>query len=569
MGLLERRMHKQRGIHGLRWGARIALTAASVAAAAACGATAIVVAEYPAQGRNEVITSADGGAPDGAAPDGGQGPERRYWSAYVQMEPQDIPRLWGLNEGLDYLFISAKANIPTRSGVLSRNFPLYIVEKGRVEAQSGVDLLEKFPLSESARKQVTLTIEAKLIKDEKILKSARSIVKETDQLAKPYLASYPIASQIIGAAVPLIDQLLDTSKIEPSSTTTALIPEDIVARGNDLRAYLLLRADRLRDATTSGAITYPDPLYECGDMAGMLCKGSKDSTYQKHRVTDVPYLTISFRTYDDVFDPAILVRDAKSDCGRISATAIQQARDYLSTNEDLFDTQDIDLARTALRHAEAYLRLKELALKGSVGELLDTLDRDGQSPPLIGTDQTLAAHHDAIAACIGGLWHAAPAYQVWQAWNLYHRINKAGAAGVVCPGAGSADAVRLDVTGAALASLATVAGLVDYDISNRTAWQGVPGMLVKLMHADARMMLAEQAGLTFEARSCRSPEQARALAKQVSLVACTDCWKHLEEACKEAGQPALRALLDERARRRDIAKRILAGMDPSKIAECQ
>jgi hypothetical protein len=253
----------------------------AIASVCAC-ARGIVVGSYQIDdGRPNVPPSSDGN-------------EGAYWSAYLEIEGQDISRLWNL-DGLDYVLITAEVSIPTTSGPLVRSVPLFTVEKGMVNYESGVDLLKKMPLHTNARDQVTFQLQITLLDDIEALKATRKILGTVSELAKPFLNSYPLASKILESSLPLIDQFAKPSKKPASSVKTAIVAERLFrdAGGSPnqdvLFAYFLMpqRADvTAREGSDDASKnTHIKPwllqrleiedkekvLRECADKDGYLC----------------------------------------------------------------------------------------------------------------------------------------------------------------------------------------------------------------------------------------------------------------------------------------------------------
>lgn len=163
---------------------------------------------------------------------------QRYWSAYFDIEALDIPSAWGVQRG-DFILISARVKIPLRTQVIERDFPLFLVEHGQVQVQSGVDLLRKMPISDSARDQIALTIEVRYFKGARYLDIAKKILKEAATAAKPLLSSYPAAAQIVGAAIPMLDRVVPESRQRTPSSYTMMIDSDRLPREGKLLAFAL------------------------------------------------------------------------------------------------------------------------------------------------------------------------------------------------------------------------------------------------------------------------------------------------------------------------------------------
>ncbi len=525
----------------------------SVLASGAC-AEGMIVAEYPTTEsplRGPPKVCPDAGLDEVTASDAACRATGRYWSAFVNLEVQDIPRLWKTT-ALDYALISARATLPTRNGPIVRDFPLYTIADGQVLAESGADLLRKFPISQTARDQVTITLTAKFVKDKKALDIVRKVIQQASKAAEPYLGNYPVASQLVGAAVPIVDELLDTDSIKPSSTATALRPE-LLTGDHDLKAYLIVPIEAMK----ASEYTYRAPLVECSDMPGRLCTGSAAPlTYQRNRVRDVAYLTISFQAYDDVFDPMILLGGARSDCGLLTTAALQKARDYLAANEDLFSADDVDAARVAFSIADEALRRRELVVKGDLGALIDRLEAFGQDASQkvksnCSAGATLCGELDNIANCVDDPGRS-PTYEAWQVWNLYHRQDPQ------CPAErGSRDAIRLDLLDAALDQLATVAGQ-NYSRDDKN-WQTSSGSIVRLLRHEALdLAVAQKADAgALDKGPCTSAEDASRLARRASL-SCDTCWKTLEARCAGSAAGTL-ALKDAREARKALIQQLLQG----------
>ncbi|KYG01819.1 hypothetical protein BE21_56015 [Sorangium cellulosum] len=394
-------------------------------------------------------------------------------------------------------------------------------------------------------------------------------------MAEPYLSSYPIASQIVGTAIPLIDRMVETEDISPSSTTTALVPERIHGE-RQIRAFLILPLSELKKSDYS----YNRHSSECSDMYGLLCSPQQQAggapaslLYQRDRVRDVVYLTVSFHRYDNVFDPLVLLREAQSDCSRITASSVQQARDYLSSNEDLFVPEDVDVARRTYRHAELLLRMRELGSKGSLGELLDLLDQLGPRSYFISplregdhrnSKDILSAHEEAVRLCIESAKNTPIIASVVKAWRLTPEAHYSDR-WMACPKLAETNVLRLDLLGTVMSELAVLGGRT-YDVSRADDWQGTSGATIKLLHGEANALYREQSGDGFQG-TCKTEEEARQAAKRVSLF-CPTCWEALLKQCTGSKVAASRVLAEARAKRRELVRILLDEWRPDP-AVCQ
>ncbi|MBK9753438.1 MAG: hypothetical protein IPO88_08020 [Nannocystis sp.] len=515
-----------------------------------------------------------------------------------------------------------------------------------MQSESGVDLLKKIPLSEQVRDQVSITIEARFIRNKKAMDIARRILKEVTKVAEPYLNSYPIASKIIGSAVPLIDELTPNERSAPSATTTMIVAEDFNGNSTKLVAFGLLPF-KAKDDPKGRRELNSMKLIECDDMPGTLCTGGPPGgtaahraseadpgptadgfdelrrlgdlllqyrsrlsdpcsatgpasavglcddfkvalerfktlakatspdvvildvpgitslgsegmralltayvdtynkrlvekiqakpglLYQTDQVTPVVYLTISFRGYGTVFDPMVLLRDAMSDCDQVTVTSIQQARDYLSANEDLFAPEDVDRAKKTFRLARLLITLREHASKRSVDEFIAALEsakpRVGQTSTLQKTDsEALARHLRAVEQCLTETMRTSPADVLLDVWRLAHT-----AAGYEAPTRDlvQADAVRLDLIGQTLRDLAAISGTAtEYNETQPEPFPKLSSPLVSLLHREATGLLARQKKMDLSKGSCQAVPEIEELAQQASLY-CESCWQEIDKAC--------------------------------------
>jgi len=165
-------------------------------------------------------------------------PERwnRYWSAYAYTEMLDIPMKLDVGD-MDYVLITAKATIPTFDEPLVREFPLFTMEKGVVQAHSGVNLLERFPLTSGSRRELTITLEVTHYDKAEHLETARTVLQQTSELAKPFANNYPVASQIIGGAKSVLDALIPPEERQMNSHTDTIPYSEL----GQTRFYVLFR----------------------------------------------------------------------------------------------------------------------------------------------------------------------------------------------------------------------------------------------------------------------------------------------------------------------------------------
>jgi len=244
----------------------------------------VIIAEYPV----DVVPTPSNSLNEGA-----------YWSAYVDIGPDDIKSLWKVNR-LDYLLVTAEVTMPTFDNkLLVRTIPLYTIENGHAEAQGGVDLLEKMPLYTGARKQITFQLKISFLRNKKALDAAKKILATVAKLAKPFLGNYPVASNIYDEAIPLLDTFVERSKTPVSAKTITVHPEELYRKANTseegsvMKAFFLLpdkhpRSDRapkqhcakrrvlekLGNLQEQGGKykVYKNPiLTECGNLLGKLC----------------------------------------------------------------------------------------------------------------------------------------------------------------------------------------------------------------------------------------------------------------------------------------------------------
>jgi hypothetical protein len=652
-----------------------------------------------------------------------------YWSAYVNLETQDLHKLWQVARA-DFLLISATVKIPTRSNILVRDFPLFTITKGQVQAQSGLDLLKKIPISSQARDQVSITLEVRYIKGQEALDKVKKILNETVKAAEPFLKSYPLASKIIGSAIPIIDQIVEpAAKRFPSSRTLAVTPEKMLTR-NELIAFII-KPIRLvgrykpkksendpagNDSVPASLDNYR--LVECSDMKGMLCRGGsldryhetlnarrelsdtrlsslesrrtemeqrlayqewdcrarndatdgqqqqqgrskssdeildrercertraqyrfelkqldheiaglrqrlagdaalsearrelqrkRDDTeaalsqqeeaaelarkqsdaktqaalaaankrlaeaqtaetvarqqvellsgqefhlYQKERVREAIYITFDFHPYKDVFEPLILLRDAKAGCAQLTTTVVQQARDHLNANEDLFLADDVDVARRSLTLAEKLIAMQRATETREVGTVLTLIDeinaefaapREARGP--------IAEHYAALQECAARRMTLAPVLQIEQAWRLYDGLETRGPASqplATCPALASDSAFRLDLLDVVLTNLSTIAGdLYNYPPKqNGLNNQQISGPIIRLLHGEAlRLQKLQAAQLPIKGCTANTIGE---LFKQFSL-GCEECMSALAKACAGvAGEGSLSSRVEQR-----------------------
>lgn len=645
-----------------------------------------------------------------------------YWSAYINLETQDLHKLWQVARA-DFLLISATVKIPTRSNVIVRDFPLFTITKGQVQAQSGLDLLKKIPISSQARDQVSITLEVRYIKGQEALEKAKKILNETVKAAEPFLKSYPLASKIIGSAIPIIDQIIEpAAKRFPSSRTLAITPEKLLTR-NELIAFIIKpirlvgkykgRADIKYDPAGNDSIPIEldkHRLVECSDMKGMLCKGSplgeyyatlnarrelsdtrlqgmeaeriaierqifqkeldcravKYATegqqqqqqarssgdildredcerrleesriqlkrvehdiaemrkklasdqalseargvlreqqlavesaqnaaagaavdpkaqqasmeadkrlqvaqdalaaakrnvdllsgkefhlYQRDRVKEAIYITFDFQPYNDVFEPLILLRDAQAGCSQLTTTVVQQARDHLNGNEDLFLADDVDVARRSLALAENLIAMQRATETRDVGTVLTLIDEinSGFMTPLEG-EGPIEAHYEALQTCAARRMALAPVLQIEQAWKLYNGLKTRGAKPEplgTCPALAVDSAFRLDLLHVALTNLSTIAGdLYSYPPkTEETNNQQISGPIIRLLDEEAKRLRELQESLPI--KSCNQNNIA-GLVKQFS-VGCEKCMNDLARACAGVtGASPLGSLVEQR-----------------------
>ncbi|MCH9683984.1 MAG: hypothetical protein K0V04_21300, partial [Deltaproteobacteria bacterium] len=171
--------------------------------------------------------------------------EEGYWSAYVSIENQDIPHLWKTSD-LDYAVISIEVTIPTRNGPVVRTVPLFTLDHGVPQAETGVDLLKKIPLTSEAREQISFKLEVKYLKNKAALDTSRAILGRITDLAKPYLGNYPVASQIIETSLGLIDDAVASKEGAVSSMVTVVDADRVRQKAlassthSSLQAFFLL-----------------------------------------------------------------------------------------------------------------------------------------------------------------------------------------------------------------------------------------------------------------------------------------------------------------------------------------
>lgn len=497
---------------------KLAVSALATGIVACSGA--FIVTTYPL---NEVGSARD--APDDTGDAGAsEGPAMsspRYWSAYVRLEHRDIPRLWSVTRQ-DYVLITAKATIPTRQGKLVRDFPLFVVDEGQVQALQGVDLLQRFPLSADGREQVLVHVEVKILEDRETLKTVRAVLDEAQKGSEPYLGNYAVATGIVSNAVAIIDRLVDVDTKRPSSTTVAVDIGRLENGGKAqrLQAFLIFPFGVGESSDRPNPDAFSGELYECSGAPGMLCT-KEAGRYQTDRFRDVAYVTIEFVAYERVFDPAVFVRGAKANCSQVTAESVALAKEYLAQNEGLFSIQDVDDARAEHGLAEAYLRLREAMRAKDIDGMVELLETEESWGAFSSHERY--PYGAALKECWDAAWDQSPAVEVWQAWSLYRSQQRCGLASDL--------ALRADLIHHALARMAQMTGR-PFSATETKVWGGQANPIASLLQAELAWtwttLHGEDPAKTFAAKKwCAEPD---ATARNV-CVHCEECWRALEATC--------------------------------------
>lgn len=429
--------------------------------AIACGQS-IVVTGFPVKNPEK---------PESTSRDPESTSRDKYWSVYAYIEEQDIPRLWDTSS-LDYVLVSAKVKLPTRTEPIVREFPLYTIERKLVQSHSGVDLLKRFPINRDAREQVSITLEVRYLANEEALKAARVVLKQAETLAEPYLKNFGLASQIMTKSVATIDEALEQDR-GANSMTLWVDPTRLIGQPQT-QAYLLRL---MSDVKANPTYRSDRPLAECRNKDGALCKGGDD--YRTARVSDVVYVTLRFVPNDDVHDPSALFPGG-GNCGLITEAVLEKGRSYLQANEDLFVQRHVEDTMAAYDIASRYVKARRLAADKDFAGLLDLLN---EAPPTLepcasGGKRTSTLQQAQL--CYHEFWLQSPGAEVFDAWAMLRKPGK--------------PQEPINRFGALVYALRRVAGMsgTSYDPTKLDPWEKSSGYVVNLLHHEARMLLQEQ-----------------------------------------------------------------------------
>lgn len=533
-----------------------------------------------------------------------QAEESRYWSAYAFLDPAHLVELWGSNPRADYLLISARATLPTYRDPITREFPLYTVERGTISAHAGVDLLYRFPVAIDARDQVSITIEIKYLKGKRALDITRKILAQGESIAAPFLGNYPLATEILGSAKTLVDELVEEAA-SPNSFRFSLQPGDFV--GRSLKVYLLQAHPRR--GGKGGAAPKLDDVVECDDRAGALCRVAAAAAaadeaprgpggevlpilgapaprgrrgppalYSRDHVRDLAYLTLRFEPGLSLLDPLLLIHAGALSCPAIDRRSIDAARDHLEIYKHTYSPQDVSAARYAHDLAESIVRARELAGERRYGDMLDLLSARGDAvqtlrPPV---SESILVHIEELGRCHDEIWgETSPGREIRAAWRLFRPdarggslpYTKGGSTAAAAP-AGDGPPVserdRLAAIAELLGSIAALKG-VDYDPGDPRSWEGEGGSLLAALRGEAlvlsqRMSAATEAMIASEgSKLCAAERLHVALTREVTTY-CRGCVDRLRQLCGRAGVP-----FDAVARKaRDYERR---GLHPAEASE--
>jgi hypothetical protein len=523
--------------------------------------------------------AADAGGPALKDPAAGGEPERndhppskadqaRYWSAFAYMDEFAILKHWEEHQS-DYAFVTAHVKLPTRDGVLTREFPLYTIKGTSIQSHQGVDLLQKFPLSGAAREQVTISLDVRYLKNAAALDVTRTIVSNAEKLAEPYLRNFPVASSIMSSAVSLTDALAAKQAEGINTAAFSINPQRL--RG--LHPYLLVTED---------FAGLPLGLVACADKPSALCwppgsagkcaqspprltptvtsKGktgvstpppptdashSLQPKYEECAYHDTVYVTLRFEDREDVYDPLMLLRGAGA-CPLIDQGTLDIAREYLRSNMSLFVDHDVAIAEAAFAYAEQYLKLRNGATQKNFGGMLDILneyrDDDLTVRKLmhIGKDDDLLLINSQpeqmlvnALGCYRSFWEQTPGQEVLAAWKV---VSATGASK-----ASDSTVNRLNSLGYVLSRLGAFSGASDWQADGKNT-----GAVIELLRGEAKGLILSQERAVDDALRERPSCDSDGRKKLLELFS-TEC------------RPCVDALTDYCVNNPVVAKRISSG----------
>lgn len=456
----------------------------------------------------------------------------RYWSAYAYIDPRNIGEVWELGAA-DYALIVAKATIPTATGPLVREFPLFTVEGGTLQVHSGVDLLKKVPILIDRRDQVSFTLEVTHFDTPELLAEARKVLARTAELAEPFLGNYGVASQIIGGATRIIDDMTPEEQRKKNSYRNPIIPEDLQRTSRQLRTWFMFSSKQTDGPDRLGARVFRP----CEGHPGALCEHG--TNFARNRVKDLVYVAIELRAYENVFDQASLVTDGV--CHNITSERIQAAREYLDANASLFHPDDVQIARKAYAAGASLIAARALRDRGALGDLADHLYLGDFSTMDFGIVPEGALHrqlHEIELCVLREVFDESPMREAFRLAQLQRLGGQ-----LQCTGHASASACRTDAQIAALERLAALSR-VDYQPNDPRALEGMPGSVLKLTVGEVRAALAhdKQAAADLTSAACATRDDATALLGRFSL-ACEDCLAATRRVCGALGKGEFEALV--------------------------
>jgi len=521
--------------------ASAALGLATLACSASGCSQLVVMAEYPV--RPSATPAAPAGAVDPAPsdPDDSGKHLRSYWSVYAHMEEQDVLRLWRVS-GLDYLLISAEVEIPQSGESIKRDFPLYTINEGHIQAYSGVDLLRRFPVNTQGREQVSIKIEVRYMKNLEALKVAQTILKTADRIAGGYLKNLPFASQVTTEGLTLVDQL-QPQKDPPNSLSIFLQPEEL-EQERVLRAILLRLPDRVEAVPT-----YSKPLYACTDIHGALCTAA-GAKYQEGRLKDEAYLTLEFVRYDDVSDPEV---DPGS-CESLTYDSLKTSEVYLQSNAQLFHPDDVSHLTYDYTQARRILDARKYAAISDYGALLDL---SSDVPARVASSKwddafsvvscaKLTSEASRIgcklSACEHKFWNRSPAREVmharWVADGLGALETPADATNKV-----EYEKKKIDTIGLVLSDLLSLSGQL-YEPTNEHMFDATHGSVVRMLDREARVLSKREAQRAADEPPA-TKDQLDKLSSRYSVY-CGECAKILASKLK-VDEPTVKNALQSKS----------------------
>lgn len=467
-------------------------------------------------------TPREGG--DSAGSEGGNVPhvpaktdQARYWSAFAYIDELSVLKNWGAQKR-DNAFVTVRVKLPTRDGVLNRDFPLYTIKGSSIQSHQGVDLLQKFPLSAAAREQVTIVLEIRYLKDAEALETTRTIVANAEKLAQPYLRNFPVASSIMTSAVALTDQLAPKEDEGINTAAFSVNPTNL----EGLHGYLLV-TDQFKEL--------PSDLVACADKPGTLCTKSDPAGPIKRYDKNV-YVTLRFEERDDVYDPLMLLRGSGV-CPLIDRRALEAARDYLRTNISLFVDHDVAIAETAFAYAEQYLKLREGVAARNFGGMLDILNEYGNDDGIVRKlfqagelplEQFTATQPEGmlytVSRCYKAFWEQTPGREVLAAWTIVAEKGE--------PNKPQSAQDRLNALGAVLSRLGAFSGVSDWQADGKNT-----GIVIELLRGEAQGLIARQLQSVTDALKQKPTCDSAGAKRLLSLFSseCRDCVAEVTEYC--------------------------------------